>query len=121
MQVEILGWVSSAILVLTIARQIYKQWHEDSSKAVSLWLFLGQFAASAGFLVYSIALRNGVFVVTNAVLMVSALVGAGLVLVHRRRRLSERRGEGRGEEEEGEGRAAREGGYDPSKSVLART
>jgi MtN3 and saliva related transmembrane protein len=118
MQVEILGWVSSAILILTIARQIYKQWHEDSSKAVSLWLFLGQFAASMGFLVYSIALRNGVFVVTNAVLMVSALVGAGLVLVHRRRRrLSERRGVARGEE----GRAAHEGGYDASKSSLART
>lgn len=89
MRVEILGWASSAILILTIAKQIHKQWHEGSSEAVSLWLFLGQFAASAGFLVYSIALRNGVFVVTNAVLMVGALIGAGLVLVHRRRQSAE--------------------------------
>jgi uncharacterized protein with PQ loop repeat len=116
MQVEILGWVSSAILVLTITRQIYKQWHEDSSKAVSLWLYLGQLAASAGFIAYSLAVRNWVFVVTNAVMVVSALIGAGLVLVHRRR-LSERRGVARGEE----GRAAPEGGYDASKSALART
>jgi hypothetical protein len=50
---EAVGWVSSAILVLTIAKQVYKQWREGSSEGVSKWLFVGQMAASLGFTVYS--------------------------------------------------------------------
>jgi uncharacterized protein with PQ loop repeat len=32
---EIIGWVSSMILVFTIGKQIHKQWREDSSDGVS--------------------------------------------------------------------------------------
>jgi hypothetical protein len=46
---EIIGWVSSAILLLTVSRQIYKQWQEGTSEGVLVWLFLGQIAASTGF------------------------------------------------------------------------
>ena len=77
---EIIGWVSSAILFLTISKQIYKQWQEGSSEGVSKWLFIGQMAASLGFTVYSWLLRNWVFVITNALMLLSALVGWGLVL-----------------------------------------
>ena len=80
---ELVGWVSSFILVLTIGKQIYKQWQEGSSENVSKWLFIGQMAASLGFLVYSWLVSNWVFVVTNAIMLVNGLVGLGIVLHHR--------------------------------------
>jgi len=82
---ELVGWVSSIILVLTIGKQIYKQWHEDSSENVSKWLFIGQMAASTGFSIYSWLVGNWVFVVTNLVMLLSGLCGLGIVLHHRRR------------------------------------
>ena len=82
---EAVGWVSSLILVLTIAKQVYKQWKEGSSEGVSKWLFVGQIAASLGFTIYSWLVSNWVFVVTNAVMFVNGLLGLLIVLRHRRR------------------------------------
>ena len=82
---EVVGWVSSFILVLTIGKQVYKQWHEGSSEGVSKWLFVGQMSASIGFTIYSYMVRNWVFVVTNAVMMLNALAGLYIVIHHRRR------------------------------------
>ena len=82
---EAIGWVSSVVLVLTIAKQVWKQWKAGTSKGVSRWLFVGQIAASTGFTVYSWLVHNWVFVVTNASLLVLALAGLGIVFVHRRR------------------------------------
>ena len=82
---EAVGWVSSGILVLTIAKQVYKQWQEGSSEGVSKWLFVGQMAASLGFTVYSWLVSNWVFVVTNAVMLFNGLAGLLIVLHHRRR------------------------------------
>jgi MtN3 and saliva related transmembrane protein len=82
---EVIGWASSAILLLTICRQIYKQWQEESSEGVSKWLFVGQVAASLGFTIYSWLLSNWVFVVTNFLMLVSAFVGLGIMLRHQRR------------------------------------
>ena len=82
---EAVGWVSSLILVLTIGKQVYKQWQEGSSEGVSKWLFVGQMAASFGFTVYSWLVSNWVFVVTNAVMLVNGLAGLVIVLHHRRR------------------------------------
>ena len=48
MFVEIIGWFSSLILVVTIAKQVYKQWREGTSEGVSKWLFVGQISASLG-------------------------------------------------------------------------
>jgi uncharacterized protein with PQ loop repeat len=81
---ELVGWVSSLILVLTISKQIYKQWQEGSSKNVSKWLFIGQMAASLGFTIYSWLVGNWVFVVTNSLMLVNGLVGLGIVLYHRK-------------------------------------
>ncbi|HEV2859899.1 MAG TPA: SemiSWEET family transporter [Pyrinomonadaceae bacterium] len=86
---EAVGWVSSFILVLTIGKQVYKQWREGSSENVSRWLFVGQMAASLGFLVYSVLQKNTVFIVTNAVMMLNALLGLLIVLHHRRREAKE--------------------------------
>jgi uncharacterized protein with PQ loop repeat len=85
MGIEIIGWISSGILVLTIGKQVYKQWQAGSSEGVSKWLFIGQTAASIGFTIYSWLVHNWVFVVTNALMLVNALVGFGIVLHHRRR------------------------------------
>jgi uncharacterized protein with PQ loop repeat len=82
---EMIGWSSSVILVLTIAKQIYKQWQEESSEGVSKWLFIGQIAASIGFTIYSWMVNNWVFVVTNSLLLLSALLGLGITLHNRRR------------------------------------
>lgn len=70
-----IGWSSSAVLLATLARQVFTQWRERSVRGVSHWLFIGQLTASCGFLVYSYLLRNWVFVVTNAALLLTAVVG----------------------------------------------
>ena len=82
---ELVGWISSAILLLTLTTQVRKQWREGRSEGVSRWLFIGQTAASIGFTTYSWLVGNWVFVVTNALILVNALFGAWLVLHQRRR------------------------------------
>ena len=82
---EAVGWLSSFILVVTIAKQVWKQWQAGSSEGVSRWLFIGQIAASVGFTVYSVMVKNWVFVVTNALMLLNGLLGYGIVLRHRRR------------------------------------
>lgn len=72
---EIVGWVSSLVLLATIAAQIGKQWTERSGKGVSVWLFIGQAGASLGFTVYSVLVKNWVFTITNGLMFLSALVG----------------------------------------------
>ncbi|HVG28299.1 MAG TPA: hypothetical protein VM864_01130 [Pyrinomonadaceae bacterium] len=82
---EAVGWISSLILVVTIGKQVYKQWSEGSSENVSKWLFVGQFAASLGFLVYSWLVRNWVFVFTNGFMLLNATAGLLITIYHRRR------------------------------------
>ena len=82
--VEAVGWISSLILVLTIAKQVYKQWQEGSSEGVSKWLFVGQMAASLGFTIYSWLVSNWGFVATNFLMLLCALVGLAIVFYHRR-------------------------------------
>ena len=82
---DALGWISSAILVVTIAKQVHKQWRSGTSEGVSKWLFIGEVAASVGFTVYSFLVRNWVFVVTNALMLCNALAGIAIVHLHRRR------------------------------------
>lgn len=82
---EAVGWASSFILVLTIAKQVYKQWKEESSEGVSRWLFIGQMSASTGFTIYSWLVGNWVFVVTNAILLLNGFIGFLIVLRHKRK------------------------------------
>ena len=85
-----IGWTSSAILLATLLRQVYVQWRERSTQGISGWLFVGQLAASTGFLVYSWLVDNWVFVFTNAALLVTAL--AGQVIYRRNVRREQRAG-----------------------------
>ena len=80
---EVIGWFSSFVLVLTIGKQVYKQWKSGTSEGVSKWLFVGQITASVGFVIYSWMVENWVFVVTNALLLVQALFGGYLLLKYR--------------------------------------
>lgn len=82
---ELLGWSASFILVLTIGRQVYKQWKEKTSLGVSKWLYIGQFAAEIGFIIYAWLVRNWVFVVTNVLLLLENIAGLAIVLYHRRK------------------------------------
>jgi len=76
---EAIGWASSALLVLTLAHQVHKQWKSGHSEGVSRWLFIGQIISSIGFTAYSLLVRNWVFVVTNALILIDALVGFAIV------------------------------------------
>jgi hypothetical protein len=80
----LIGWLSSAILFATLCRQVYKQWKEHTSRGVSKWLFIGQLASEMGFIAYSWMVRNWVFVVTNALILVTNVVGLLILLRHRR-------------------------------------
>jgi MtN3 and saliva related transmembrane protein len=82
---EVVGWVSSGILILTLAKQVFKQWKEGSSEGVSKWLFVGQMAASIGFTTYSVLTGDPVFIVTNSILLLNGLAGLLIVLHHRRK------------------------------------
>jgi len=75
MLTEAVGWISAAVLLATLVRQVYVQWHTDEVQGVSRWLFRGQIAASLGFVVYSVLVENWVFVVTNALIAITAMVG----------------------------------------------
>lgn len=81
---EALGWFSSVVLLATIVQQIWTQWRERSTRGVSSWLFVGQTAASAGFTAYSWLVHNWVFVVTNSLLLLSAVIGTVLTLRFRK-------------------------------------
>ena len=89
---EAVGWISSFILVLTIAKQVHKQWQEGTSEGVSKWLFIGQLAASLGFTIYSWLVQNWVFVVTNALMLLNGLAGLYIVFHHRRREARQKTG-----------------------------
>ncbi len=82
---EWIGWLSAVILLLTVGRQVWTQWKSRATAGVSKWLFVGQLAASTGFVIYSFAVSNWVFVVTNLLMLVVAVVGQVLYWQNRRR------------------------------------
>ena len=83
--VDALGWTSSAILVATISKQVWRQWTAGTSEGVSKWLFIGQIAASIGFTIYSVLVGNPIFIATNALMLIAAFIGLTLLFHHRRR------------------------------------
>jgi len=87
--VDVLGWISSFILLLTLIRQVHVQWKSQSVAGVSKWLFVGQLAASTGYTIYSLLLHNWVYVSSNIAILLTAVVGEGLYL--RNRRVAEHR------------------------------
>ncbi len=82
--IEIIGWGSSLILLLTLVKQVYKQWHDGTSEGISKWLFIGQLAASVGFTIYSFAVGNWVFTITNGLLTINNIIGIALFFYYRK-------------------------------------
>jgi uncharacterized protein with PQ loop repeat len=82
---EVIGWVSSGILLLTLIKQVYKQWKERTGEGVSKWLFVGQLAASIGFTIYSYLVENWVFTVTNGILTINNIIGLWLSFYFRKK------------------------------------
>lgn len=72
---QLVGWTASAILLVTIVGQVRTQWVTGSTRGVSRRLFIGQSAASIGFLGYSAMVGDTVFIFTNACILLTALVG----------------------------------------------
>ncbi|MBP0600642.1 PQ-loop repeat-containing protein [Herbaspirillum sp. LeCh32-8] len=82
---NLIGWCATLILLLTVSSQVYEQWRTRSVRGVSHWLFVGQLAASTGFVIYSVLQGDWVFVASNVMLLITALVGQVLFLRNRRR------------------------------------
>jgi MtN3 and saliva related transmembrane protein len=72
---ELIGWMAAIVLLATMGRQVFTQWRDGISRGVSKWLFIGQLAASLGFVIYSWQLGNWVFVVTNVLMLLTAGIG----------------------------------------------
>ena len=73
--IDVIGWFSSLVLLLTLIKQVKKQWDDKTSEGLSKWLFVGQLVASVGFTLYSYMVSNWVFTVTNSLLTVNNVIG----------------------------------------------
>lgn len=82
---EIIGWASSIILLLTLVKQVRKQWKDGTSEGISKWLFIGQLAASIGFTIYSYSVENWIFTITNGLLTINNIIGICLYFYFRRK------------------------------------
>ena len=83
---DMVGWVSTVILLATISRQVFTQWKSKQISGVSRWLFVGQITASIGYAVYSFLLHNWVFLVANVAMVITAVIGETIFLSNRNRR-----------------------------------
>ena len=85
---ELIGWISSLVLLVTLSHQVYAQWRSGTASGVPRWLFAGQLIASCGFAIYSWMLENWVFFVTNIALLITALAGESIYQRNKRRAAS---------------------------------
>jgi len=83
--IDWIGWTSSGVLLALLIRQVLRQWRSKSDVGVSKWLFVGQLTASVGYVLYSLLLRNWMFVASNIAILATAIVGQ--VIFSRNRRL----------------------------------
>jgi MtN3 and saliva related transmembrane protein len=81
---EAIGWLSSSLLLVTLITQVLRQWRAPSVEGVSWVLFAGQICASVGFVTYSLLIQNTVFIVTNSLILATAVSGQIIYLRKRR-------------------------------------
>ena len=84
MQAGWIGWFASAILLITLARQVHVQWTEKSTAGVSALLFAGQLVASIGFVTYSYLSGDTIFILTKSAILVTSLIGQGVYFRNKR-------------------------------------
>ncbi len=80
---EWLGWIAAAILVVTLGAQVRKNWIEKKMKGVNPLLYWGQASASLCFALYSLSIDAWVFVISNVLGLVSAMIGIYLLYRYR--------------------------------------
>jgi MtN3 and saliva related transmembrane protein len=81
---NVIGWVSTMVLLATIGRQVYSQWKSKATSGVSRWLFVGQISASIGFICYSYQLHNWVFLFSNSAMLITAIIGEIIYVSNRK-------------------------------------
>ena len=84
--VDAVGWAAVAVLFATMAGQAWKEWRDRVKHGVSRWFFIGQVTASVLFIAYSAMVGNRIFVVGNALVLLAAIAGGGILLYNRTRR-----------------------------------
>ena len=72
---DIIGWASSIILLLTLIKQVHKQWKSGETEGISSLFFIGQLSSSIGFTIYSYLVKNWVFTITNGILVINNILG----------------------------------------------
>jgi MtN3 and saliva related transmembrane protein len=83
---DVIGWLSTLVLLATICRQVYSQWKSKATSGVSRWLFVGQITASIGFICYSYRLHNWIFLLSNTAMLITAVVGEIIYISNRKGR-----------------------------------
>lgn len=83
---ELIGWAAVAVLFATMSAQAWKQWRDRVKHGISRWFFIGQVTTSVLFIVYSAMVGNQIFVVGNALVLVAALAGGGILLWNKKHR-----------------------------------
>jgi len=83
---QIIGWAAVAALFVTMSAQAWKQWRDCVRHGVSKFFFIGQVTASTLFLAYSAMMGDRVFVVGNALVLLAAIAGGGILWWNRTRR-----------------------------------
>jgi MtN3 and saliva related transmembrane protein len=81
---DAIGWLSSSLLLFTLIAQVLRQWRAPSVEGVSWGLFAGQIGASLGFVTYSLLIQNTIFIVTNSLILATAVFGQIIYLRKRR-------------------------------------
>ena len=84
MNPDVIGWLASIVLLATLIRQVVTMARDPEAKGVSRWLFIGQIAASTGFVTYSALVGDWVFIVTNVCILATAVFGQIVTWRHRR-------------------------------------
>jgi MtN3 and saliva related transmembrane protein len=82
---NIIGLLAIAILVATLVGQTLKQWDERTTRGMARWSFLGQVAASAGFVLYSLMVGSLLFAVANGLILIGAVASYVVLRMNRRR------------------------------------
>jgi uncharacterized protein with PQ loop repeat len=85
MGTSLIGWLSAAVLLVTLIIQVHAQWRERSTAAVSHWLFAGQALAYSGLIVYSALVRDVVFIATCSLILLAVVIAQLLAYGGRRR------------------------------------
>jgi uncharacterized protein with PQ loop repeat len=85
---DAIGWAASLLLLGTLVNQVVRQWRTGAVSGVSPYLFVGQTGASLSFTIYSVLKGDAVFIVTNSLLLLNAIVG---LMIDRRNRAHKQR------------------------------